>query len=77
MILRKIRSDHEASLNEDSIEAAHCYIFQMKLILSSLLLIGICLPALAGKEGVAEDFGLLDHTGQFHQLSYYHKDPQT
>ena len=76
MILRKIRSDHEASLNENSIEAAHCYIFQMKLILSSLLLIGITLPALAEKEGVAEDFGLLDHTGQFHQLSYYHKDPQ-
>ena len=26
---------------------------------------------------IAEDFGLFDHAGRFHQLSYYHKDPQT
>jgi hypothetical protein len=63
-------------MNEDSVEAAKCCIFKMKLILSSLLLIGISLPALAENQGVAEDFGLLDHNGQFHQLSYYHKDPQ-
>jgi hypothetical protein len=49
----------------------------MKLIVTSLLIIGITLPLFAEEPNVAEDFGLMDHNGQFHHLSYYHKDPQT
>ncbi len=49
----------------------------MKLIVSTLLMVGITLPIFAKEVDVAEDFGLMDQNGNFHQLSYYHKDPKT
>ena len=62
---------------EDQIVTAATRMHPMKLFVSSLLLVGIALPIFAKDLEVAEDFGLMDQHGNFHQLSYYHKDSQT
>ena len=64
-------------MNKVPVNTAKLRLHPMKLIVSSLLLIGISLPVFSKDLEIAEDFGLMDQSGNFHQLSYYQKDPQT
>ena len=50
-----------------------------RLFLSTLLVCSLLgtVAASAKEVRIAEDFGLFDQHGDFHRLSYYHKDPKT